>query len=48
VFLTAWAVLTPAFGNHGLWASLMVFHAARAGGLGLRYPALERASFRLS
>lgn len=48
VFLAAWAVLTPAFGNHGLWASLMVFYAARAASLGLRYPALERASFRLS
>ncbi len=44
-FLAAWAVLTPAFGNHGLWASLMVFYAARAATLGLRYPALERASF---
>ena len=48
VFLAAWAVLTPAFGNHGLWASLMVFYAARAASLGLRYPALERASFRLT
>ncbi len=45
VFLAAWAVLTPAFGNHGLWASLMVFYAARAVALGARYPALERASF---
>jgi multidrug resistance protein, MATE family len=48
VFLAAWAVLTPAFGNHGLWASLMVFYAARAASLGLRYRALEQASFRLS
>jgi MATE family multidrug resistance protein len=45
VFLAAWAVLTPAFGNHGLWASIMVFYAARAVTLGLRYPALEKASF---
>ncbi len=45
VFWAAWAVLTPAFGNHGLWASLMVFYAARAATLGARYPALERASF---
>ncbi len=45
VFLVAWAILTPAFGNHGLWASLMVFCAARAATLGTRYPALERASF---
>ena len=42
VFLAAWAVLTPAFGNHGLWASLMIFYIARAATLGLRYPALER------
>ncbi len=25
-FLAAWAVLTPTFGNHGLWASLIVFY----------------------
>lgn len=42
VFLGAWALLTPAFGNHGLWASFMVFYVARALSLGLRYPALER------
>ncbi len=44
-FLAAWGVLTPTFGNHGLWASLIVFYAARAVSLGVRYPALERASF---
>ena len=42
VFLAAWALLTPAFGNHGLWASLMIFYIARAATLGSRYPALER------
>jgi MATE family multidrug resistance protein len=45
IFLGAWALLTPAFGNHGLWASLMIFFIARAVTLGLRLPALERASF---
>jgi multidrug resistance protein, MATE family len=45
VFLAAYALLTPAFGNHGLWASLMVFYAARAATLAMRYPALEKASF---
>ncbi len=45
VFLAAYAILTPAFGNQGLWASLLIFYAARAITLGLRYPALERASF---
>ncbi|HZV21221.1 MAG TPA: MATE family efflux transporter [Hyphomicrobiales bacterium] len=44
-FLAAWAILAPAFGNHGLWASLMVFYCVRALTLGLRFPALERASF---
>ena len=42
VFLAAWALLTPAFGNHGLWASLSIFYIVRAFTLGLRYPALER------
>jgi multidrug resistance protein, MATE family len=45
LFLAAWAILTPPFGNHGLWASIMVFYAARAITLGLRYPALEKAAF---
>jgi MATE family multidrug resistance protein len=44
VYLIAWAALTPLFGVHGLWASLMVFYAARAITLGRRYPALERAA----
>jgi multidrug resistance protein, MATE family len=43
VFLGAWALLTPAFGNHGLWASLMIFFIARALTLGACYPALERS-----
>jgi len=45
IFLAAHELLTPAFGNHGLWASLMVFYAARAVTLAMRYPALEKASF---
>jgi multidrug resistance protein, MATE family len=45
VFLAAWAVLTPAFGNQGLWASLIVFFVARALTLAWKYPALEKASF---
>ena len=43
VFLAAWAVLTPAFGNHGLWASLMIFYIARAG---YAWPALSCARTR--
>jgi MATE family multidrug resistance protein len=48
VFLAAYALLTPAFGNHGLWASLMVFYAARAATLAMRYPALEKTSFSVA
>jgi MATE family multidrug resistance protein len=45
-FLGAWAVLTPSYGNHGLWASMMVFFIVRALTLAAYYPALERAAFR--
>jgi MATE family multidrug resistance protein len=45
VFLAAYALLTPAFGNQGLWASLMVFYAARAITLALCYRVREKASF---
>ncbi|MFP3921473.1 MAG: MATE family efflux transporter [Dichotomicrobium sp.] len=45
IYLVAWAVLTPSFGNHGLWAALMVLFVARAVTLGLRLPALKHAAF---
>lgn len=45
VFLATWATLTPSFGNHGLWASMIVFFIVRGISLALYYPALERASF---
>lgn len=45
VFLVAWALLMPAFGNHGLWAALLLFLCARAIGQGLLYPRLRRATF---
>ena len=38
----ALAVLLPAFGNHGLWAALMVSFVARGATLWVKYPALER------
>ena len=44
VYLGALLTLVPAFGNHGLWASLILFFVARGVTLGLRYPALERAA----
>lgn len=42
-FIAVWT-LFPAFGNHGLWAALMISLVARTVTLGLRYPALERAT----
>lgn len=41
VYGVALAILMPAFGNHGLWLSLLVLFIARAVTLGLRYRALE-------
>ncbi len=41
VYAAAVAILLPVFGNHGLWASLMVLNATRGITLGRRYPALE-------
>ncbi|MCP5074715.1 MAG: MATE family efflux transporter [Rhodobacteraceae bacterium] len=41
-------LLMPAFGNHGLWASLILFFVVRGVTLGLRYPALERAADEVS
>lgn len=45
-YFAAWAALTPAFGNHGLWAAMMVFFLTRVLTLGARMAALERATFR--
>ncbi len=44
IYAAAVALLLPIFGNHGLWAALMVLNLARAATLALRYPALERAA----
>ena len=41
VYAAAVVILIPAFGNHGLWASIMVFFVARAVTLGFRYLSLE-------
>lgn len=40
VFIVVALVLQPLFGNHGLWAALMVFMLARAATLGVRVPQL--------
>ncbi|MBD3624746.1 MAG: MATE family efflux transporter, partial [Rhodobacteraceae bacterium] len=42
IYGMALAILLPAFGNHGLWAALMVLNVARGITLFIRYPALER------
>ncbi len=44
-YFAAWAVLTGPFGNHGLWAAMIVFFVVRAFTLLVRLPALERAWF---
>ncbi len=41
IYVVALFVLVPAFGNHGLWAALMVLNLARGVTMGWRYPKLE-------
>ena len=41
IYVLAVATLLPAFGNHGLWAALMVLNIARGVTMALRYPAAE-------
>ena len=38
--LAVWGLMA-AFGNHGLWAAVMVLMVVRAASLGVLYPALE-------
>ncbi len=45
VFFLAWWPLEQVYGNHGLWASMIVFFAARGVFFALRMPALRRAAF---
>ncbi|WP_373354416.1 MATE family efflux transporter [Pseudoroseicyclus sp. CXY001] len=41
VYAALLAVLVPLFGNHGLWAAMLLFFVVRAVTLGRLYPALE-------
>ncbi|MDJ0859897.1 MAG: MATE family efflux transporter [Dinoroseobacter sp.] len=41
VYMLSVAVLLPSFGNHGLWAAIMIMFIVRALTLLWRYPALE-------
>lgn len=43
VYVIAVLTLIPVFGNHGLWAALLISFAVRGVTLGSRYPALERS-----
>ena len=45
IFFAAWAVLEPHYGNHGLWAAMIVFFVARGVTFASRMPALRRAAF---
>jgi MATE family multidrug resistance protein len=45
LFLAAWALLEPAFGNHGLWAALTLLYVFRALTLLACLPALVRGAF---
>ncbi len=45
IYLAAWAVLTPAFGNHGLWVSLLIFLGARSVTFHLRMRKLLPGTF---
>ncbi len=46
IYAGALALLTPWFGNHGLWAALNISFVARGLTLWLRYPALEAEAAR--
>ena len=47
LYVLAVLALMPVFGNHGLWAALLVSFVARGVTLGLRYPSLERGVVRV-
>ncbi len=43
IYAASLSILLPAMGNHGLWAALMVFNAARGVTLGWLWPRIPRA-----
>ena len=45
IYLVAWFVLQPHYGNHGLWAALSVFFIARSVSFAARLPAIQRRVF---
>ena len=42
IFILAWYVLTPLWGNWGLWIAFLIFLSARGVTMGLLYPGLAR------
>jgi multidrug resistance protein, MATE family len=44
-YMTAWYVLEPRYGNHGLWAALSVFFVARSVLFAARLPAIKERVF---
>lgn len=44
LFLLAWWLLAPAYGNHGLWGAFMIFYLLRAGSLLYYYPRVTAAA----
>jgi MATE family multidrug resistance protein len=45
IYLAAWWLLEPAYGNHGLWAALCIFFIARGLTFASRMPSIERRIF---
>ncbi len=45
IFLAAWWPLEQAYGNHGLWAAMIIFFAARGILFATRLPAMQRVAF---
>jgi multidrug resistance protein, MATE family len=45
VYMAAWWLLEPVFGNHGLWAAMCIFLVARGLTFASRLPGLERRAF---
>ena len=46
IFWACVFILTPTYGNHGLWAAMTIFMLVRSISLTLCYPALERSISR--
>lgn len=45
VYLAAWAILQPMFGNHGLWMALLIFQSARSIAFRIMLPRLAARTF---